>query len=87
MMSCITPKGQITEQYVLPKMSVTAMSMATTTKFSASAAGRNWIFAIQPSHACNAPVTSRNSRVVPVKNIAAKIILNILNIVSSFYVC
>uniref|UniRef100_UPI003FF13711 hypothetical protein n=1 Tax=Alistipes shahii TaxID=328814 RepID=UPI003FF13711 len=50
-MSCITPSGQMTEQYTRPKRSVRITRNATTPTFRASRAGRNWIFAIQPNHA------------------------------------
>jgi hypothetical protein len=49
--SCMTPRGHITEQYTLPKRRVRTARAATTPKLSASTAGRNWIFAIHPSHA------------------------------------
>ena len=82
MMSCIMPRGHITEQYILPNTAVRRISPATTAAFNARAAGRNWIFAIHPSHVCTVPVKSRNRRVMHTKNMMARVILNFLSIVS-----
>jgi hypothetical protein len=85
-MSCITPKGQITEQYTLPKRRVRISSAATTPTFRASTAGRNCTLAIHPNHACSAPVTSRKSRVMQVKKILANVIRIFLSIMIRFIV-
>lgn len=62
--SCITPRGQITEQYTRPNASVSSISATITTTFKANTAGRNCIFAIQPSHLCATPVKSSSSSVI-----------------------
>ena len=88
MMSCITPNGQITEQYTLPKRRVRTVINAMTPKLSASTAGRNWTFAIHPSQAWMDPVKSRKRSVTPMKNIDARMILIFRSIVVSLtHIC
>ena len=63
-----------------PNTSVRSTSATTTPTLSASSAGRNWIFAIQPSHPLSAPVKSRNSMVIPIQNNHARITLSFFSI-------
>ncbi len=75
MMSCITPNGQMIEQYTRPKASVSSTRNTTTPTFSASTAGRNCILAVQPNQACSVPVKSRKNSVTAVKNRMASVSL------------
>lgn len=52
-----------------------------TPAFSASSAGRNCIFAIQPIQPCSVPVKSRNRSVTSAKNTIASVSLIVRNIV------
>ena len=79
--SCITPNGQMTEQYSLPTSKVSASTTIMEMTFRASTLGRNCNFAIQPSHGCTVPEKSRNSNVMPTKKITASRILILRNIV------
>ena len=81
--SCITPNGQITEQYRRPKSKVRASTATTEIMFRASTLGRNCSLAIQPSQGCTVPEKSRNSKVMPTKKIAASRILVLCNIKGS----
>lgn len=67
-----------------PNSSVMTASAATTAKFVASSAGRNWIFATQPSYASASPVKSRNSNDTAQKNSAASDILSLRIIIRPF---
>ena len=58
-------------------------SMATTAKFRANTAGRNWISANHPNHACRVPVKSRNSSVIKTKTAAAAMMRIFLGITDS----
>ena len=51
MMSCMTPSGQMTEQYTLPNIRVSSTSAMITPALRAITAGRNCTLAIHPSHA------------------------------------
>lgn len=82
--SCITPNGHTTEQYMRPKRSVSRTNATTTPTLSASKAGKNCILASQPSHVWSVPVKSRNSSVISVKNTAANVTLNLLNMFIMF---
>ncbi len=66
-------------------MRVRATRKITTIKFNAITAGRNWIFAIQPSQKWTVPVKSRNRRVMPIQNRSAKAMRIFLNIASGVY--
>lgn len=82
--SCIIPSGHITEQYILPKIIVINKSVMTVITLSASIAGINWIFAIQPKYAGNRPEKSRKRSVIPTKNNIANVILILRNIIMKF---
>jgi hypothetical protein len=79
--SCITPNGQITEQYSLPMARVSASTTARAMTFRAITLGKNCNFAIQPNHGCTVPEKSRNSNVMPTKKITASRILILRNII------
>jgi len=71
MISCIMPRGHMTEQYMRPKRIVKRSNAAMVMVLTASTDGRNWIFAIHPSHLCMTPVKSRKSSVIPEKKMVA----------------
>jgi len=74
MRSCSTPSGQTTEQYTRPKTSVKSTSATTKVKLPDNTAGINCILAKNASRGGKTPLTSRNNRQSPVKQIKARAI-------------
>ena len=65
-------------------MIVSTTSDITISRLSDSKAGRNWIFAIHPNHACRLPVKSRKSSVIAARNMQAIVLLSFFSMMVVF---
>jgi hypothetical protein len=69
-----------------PHTSVRTTSIATTKRFRARTAGKNWIFGIQPATPLIVPVKSKNKSVTNAKTTVAIITLTMRNMGYNIYI-